>query len=101
MLFHDERIAKNTYVENTCEVLESSYYESTCSVGGRFGGTNPCFIPVWMVVYSVVEETRINATIEYMSQGSAEDAQTIVDQYQVSATKGQGLFWRKRFLILF
>lgn len=84
-IFRSNRIARDTHEENICEVTSSSYYESTCGGGVRFGRNGPCFIPVWMVTYSIVEETHINATVEKDAYYSTEEAQNKLDQRQVSA----------------
>lgn len=84
-IYRRNRIAKNTYEPNTCKVMASSYFEKICK-GARFGRSGPCFVPVWTVTYSIVEEILIDATIEHNDAfWTTGDAQNKVDQYEVSA----------------
>ncbi len=78
-----QQSARDTHEENICEVIASSYYESICRSSGRYGRNGPCFIPVWMVNYSVVEETSINATIQQGGLWTTEAAQNRLDLYRV------------------
>lgn len=85
MMYHKNQNAKSTYEENSCEVMASNYYESEC-VGHR-GGTYDCFIPVWLVAYSVfqgVTVIRVDAKIEEDGRRTTADAENQLNQYQVS-----------------
>lgn len=85
VVYRNERIATNTHEESKCKVMSSSYYQSICRTGNRYGRTRVCFIPVWVVTFSITEETTVNATIEQGRFWSSQDAQNRLDRNQVSA----------------
>ncbi len=78
------RIARNKHEQNLCEVIASSYNGSMCSSGGHFSRTTVCYIPVWKVTYTFVEETCINAIIEHSGLKTTVAAQNMLHQHQVS-----------------
>jgi hypothetical protein len=82
-IYAEEHPKELTYVQNVCEVHNTSYRQYWCA--GR-GSKTLCYAPVWNVVYG--ENQTINATIVgYNRFRLKSDAIKKVNEYQVSYSK--------------
>ncbi len=90
IIYHRDHTALTTHEQNSCKVISSNYYQSTCR--GSRASTYVCFRPFWVVSYNVFQdgtEKRIDAGIEHHGLRTTEQAENRLLQYLVSVFKEQ------------